>query len=54
MAKIREYANKDHAIEQILTDNPILLNEFSKRYETHFIPEDCVDAEIEKVVKREG
>ncbi|MBC7113225.1 MAG: hypothetical protein H5T34_04295 [Candidatus Methanomethyliales bacterium] len=50
MVKIKKYANKDHAIEQILTDNPILLNEFSKHYEAHFIPEACVDEEINKVM----
>lgn len=37
--KIRPYANKDHAIVEIRTDNFMVLDKLSKEYEAHYVPE---------------
>ena len=39
MVKIKPYANKDHAIEEIQTDNFIVMDRLSKEYHVHYIPE---------------
>ena len=37
--QIKPYANKDHAIVRITTDNFMLMDRFSKNFETHYVPE---------------
>ncbi|MBC7120965.1 MAG: hypothetical protein H5T33_05255 [Candidatus Methanosuratus sp.] len=38
--KMRKFADKDHAIEEILTDNLIVFDKFgNKDYEVHYRPE---------------
>ncbi|MEM2057473.1 MAG: hypothetical protein QXQ64_02370 [Candidatus Bathyarchaeia archaeon] len=39
MAKIKPYANKDHAIVEVQTDNFIVMDRLSKEYQVHYIPE---------------
>ncbi len=38
MAKIRPYANKDHAILEVRTDNFMLIDRLSKGFEVHYVP----------------
>lgn len=42
-SKIRRYANKDHAIVEIHTDNFMVLDRLSKSYNAHYVPEVGVD-----------
>lgn len=39
MSKIRPYANADHAIVEIRTDNFTVFNKFARDYDTYYIPE---------------
>lgn len=39
MRKIKPYANKDHTILEVQTDNFLVLDKFSKDYETHYVPD---------------
>lgn len=38
-AKIRPYANKNHAIVEVQTDNFIVMDRLSKEYNVRYIPE---------------
>jgi hypothetical protein len=39
MVKIKPYANKEHSIEEIQTDNFIVMDRLSKDYQVHYIPD---------------
>ncbi len=39
MAKIKPYADKDHAIVEIRTDNFMVFNRFAKDYEVFYVPD---------------
>lgn len=39
MAKLKPYADKDHAIVEIRTDNFMVFNRFAKDYEVFYVPD---------------
>lgn len=45
MAKLKPYANKDHAIVEVRTDNFMVYNKFAKNYDTLFVAEDVTEGD---------